>query len=211
MKWVLIVMAVGASGQPEWRYRTLRHRGEAVLRTLMFALTLAFSPAYALDPLDMPKQWPDGPMKEFFQHLMRPDNDSRPQLDKRNPLSCCGAGDVGDTKYKVEHGNGPHPDDTWYARRAVPPRDRLRCAAEGRLVTKLPPRVAFPMPRLRVAALQAPTDFRHGCGSGDVSWRGLLRSATTAIERQRRIAAGKVARRLPPVTDRKKFSDDFLA
>jgi len=20
-----------------------------------------------------------------------------------------------DTKYKVEHGNGPHPDDTWYA------------------------------------------------------------------------------------------------
>lgn len=115
MKWVLIVMAVGASGQPEWRYRTLRHRGEAVMRTLMFALTLAFSPAYALDPLDMPKQWPDGPMKEFFQHLMRPDNDSRPQLDKRNPLSCCGAGDVVDTKYKVEHGNGPHPDDTWYA------------------------------------------------------------------------------------------------
>ena len=42
MKWVLIVMAVGASGQPEWRYRTLRHRGEAVMRTLMFALTLAF-------------------------------------------------------------------------------------------------------------------------------------------------------------------------
>jgi hypothetical protein len=64
------------------------------------------------------------------------------------------------------------------------------------------------MPRLRVAALPAPTDFRDGCGSGDVSWRGLLRSATTAIERQRRIAAGKVARRLPPVTDRKKFSDD---
>src|SRR6185503_10584308 len=87
MKWVLIVMAVGASGQPEWRYRTLRHRGEAVMRTLMFALTLAFSPAYALDPLDMPKQWPDGPMKEFFQHLMRPDNNSRPQLDERNPLS----------------------------------------------------------------------------------------------------------------------------
>ena len=115
MKWVLIVMAVGASGQPEWHYRTLRHRGEAVMRTLMFALTLACSPAYALDPLDMPKQWPDGPMKEFFQHLMRPDNDSRPQLDERSPLSCCGAGDVVDTKFKVEHGNGPHPDDTWYA------------------------------------------------------------------------------------------------
>jgi hypothetical protein len=63
----------------------------------------------------MPKQWPDGPMKEFFQHLMRPDNDSRPQLDERSPLSCCGAGDVVDTKFKVEHGNGPHPDDTWYA------------------------------------------------------------------------------------------------
>jgi hypothetical protein len=85
------------------------------MRTLMFALTLACSPAYALDPLDMPKQWPDGPMKEFFQHLTRPDNDSRPQLDERSPLSCCGAGDVVDTKFKVEHGNGPHPDDTWYA------------------------------------------------------------------------------------------------
>jgi len=101
-----------------------------------------------------------------------------------------------------------HADIVRSARRAVRPRDRLLCAAEGRLVTKLPPRVDFPMPRLRVAALQAPTDFRDGCGSGDVSWRGLLRSATTAIERQRRIAAGKVARRLPPVTDRKKFSDD---
>jgi len=104
-----------------------------------------------------------------------------------------------------------HADIVRSARRAVRPRDRLLCAAEGRLVTKLPPRVDFPMPRLRVAALPAPTDFRDGCGSGDVSWRGLLRSATTAIERQRRIAAGKVARRLPPVTDRKKFSDDFLA
>ena len=28
---------------------------------------------------------------------------------------CCGAGDVVDSKFKVEHGNGPHPDDTWYA------------------------------------------------------------------------------------------------
>src|SRR4249919_1033058 len=78
-----------------------------------------------------------------------------------------------------------HADIVRSARRAVRPRDRLLCAAEGRLVTKLPPRVDFPMTRLR--------------------------AATTAIERQRRIAAGKVARRLPPVTDRKKFSDDFLA
>ena len=139
----------------------------------MFAFTLACSPAYALDPLDMQKQWPDGPLKDFFQNLMRPDNKLGPQLDERNPLSCCGAGDVVDTKFKVEHGDGPYPDDTWYAWIKskwvkIPPEkivpdfapdghaylfmltmygphgepydraDRLFCAAERGLVTRLP-------------------------------------------------------------------------
>ena len=68
------------------------------------------------DPLEQPpKQWPDGPLKRFFQHLQRPDNHLRPQYDENQLTSCCGASDVVDTKFKVEPGNGPDPEDTWYA------------------------------------------------------------------------------------------------
>src|SRR4051812_39085770 len=67
--------------------------GRPVIRLPLLELALACSPACAqgIDPLDVPKQWPDGPLKDFFQNLMRPDNDARLQFDERNPPSCCGA------------------------------------------------------------------------------------------------------------------------
>ena len=62
-----------------------------------------------------PVQWPDGPLNRWFKQLQRPDNHLRPQFDENNPTSCCGAGDTVNTKFKVEPGTGPHPDDVWYA------------------------------------------------------------------------------------------------
>ena len=68
------------------------------------------------DPLEQPpKQWPDGPLKKFFQGLLRPDNHLQPQYDENQPTSCCGAGGLVDTKFEVEPGSGPHPEDTRYA------------------------------------------------------------------------------------------------
>ena len=60
------------------------------------------------------KQWPPGPLKDFFENLKRPDAHALPYFEGQ-PTSCCGAGDVVDTKFKVEHGNSKHPEDVWYA------------------------------------------------------------------------------------------------
>jgi hypothetical protein len=35
-------------------------------------------------------------------------------LDPKS-LSCCGAGDTVQTKFKVENAGGQYPEDTWYA------------------------------------------------------------------------------------------------
>jgi hypothetical protein len=61
-------------------------------------------------------EWPDGPYKEWFQNLQRPDNDRHPErkLDPRS-LSCCGAADVVRTKFKVEDNGDQYPEDTWFA------------------------------------------------------------------------------------------------
>jgi hypothetical protein len=61
-------------------------------------------------------EWPDGPNKEWFQNLQRPDNDLYPsrKLDPKS-LSCCGAADVVKTKFKVESAGSQYPEDTWYA------------------------------------------------------------------------------------------------
>jgi hypothetical protein len=59
-------------------------------------------------------EWPDGPNKQWFQKLERPDNDKHPYRDSRS-RSCCGAGDVVKTKFKVEGGDDKYPDDRWYA------------------------------------------------------------------------------------------------
>src|SRR5712691_4305329 len=61
-------------------------------------------------------EWPDGPYKEWFQNLKRPDNDRYPdrKLNSKS-LYCCGAADVVKTKFKVESTSGPYPEDRWYA------------------------------------------------------------------------------------------------
>jgi hypothetical protein len=63
---------------------------------------------------DRPKhEWPDGPNGDFLKNLQRPDNHKR----YRDPhaQSCCDAADTVQTKFKVEAGNGPHPEDRWHA------------------------------------------------------------------------------------------------
>jgi hypothetical protein len=85
------------------------------MRRSIFALAalLALSPARADmpfnaefgDPSDQKREWPDGPVKDFLKNLQRPDKKAQ---------SCCDAGDVVKTKFKVE-GTGQHPDDQWYA------------------------------------------------------------------------------------------------
>ena len=59
-------------------------------------------------------EWPDGPLKKFLHGLQRPDNDRHPERDKHS-RSCCDAGDTVKTKFKVEPGDGKHPEDRWYA------------------------------------------------------------------------------------------------
>jgi hypothetical protein len=85
---------------------------------LALAMPLVPTTALAQDPFSgaidpLPKQWPDSPLNKWFKSPERPDNYLRP-LDK-DRTSCCGAGDTVDTKFKVEPGTGPHPDDVWYA------------------------------------------------------------------------------------------------
>ena len=62
------------------------------------------------------REWPDGPEKEWFQNLQRPDNDAHPsrKIDPKS-LYCCGAADVVKTKFKVESAGRQYPEDTWYA------------------------------------------------------------------------------------------------
>lgn len=57
---------------------------------------------------------PTGPTNKWFQKLERPDNDKYPYRDPRS-RSCCGAGDVVKTRFKVEDAGDKHPDDRWYA------------------------------------------------------------------------------------------------
>jgi hypothetical protein len=60
--------------------------------------------------------WPDGPHKEWFQKLQRPDNDAHPyRKTDHKSLFCCGAADVVKTKFKVEQGGGRYAEDVWYA------------------------------------------------------------------------------------------------
>ena len=85
-----------------------------LLLAALLAGSIAHVPARAdtLGPINstvMPKQWPDGPLKDFLEKLQRPDAHLYPYFEG-NPISCCGAGDVVDTKFRVEHGKGPHPE-----------------------------------------------------------------------------------------------------
>jgi hypothetical protein len=60
------------------------------------------------------REWPDGPNKTFLENLQRPDNHKYLNRDK-NSQSCCDAGDTVQTTFKVEFGEGKHPEDRWYA------------------------------------------------------------------------------------------------
>jgi hypothetical protein len=59
-------------------------------------------------------EWPDGPNKNWFQNLQRPDNAQNPHRDKKS-LFCCGVADTVKTKFKVEPADEKYPQDTWYA------------------------------------------------------------------------------------------------
>jgi hypothetical protein len=61
-------------------------------------------------------EWPDGPYKQWFENLQRPDNDAHPSR-KQDPKSlyCCGIADIVKTKFKVENTGGQYPEDNWYA------------------------------------------------------------------------------------------------
>jgi hypothetical protein len=60
-------------------------------------------------------EWPDGPMKEWFRNLKRPDGWKNPHWDEKS-RSCCDVADTVKTKFKVEPlGSGPYPEDVWYA------------------------------------------------------------------------------------------------
>jgi hypothetical protein len=59
-------------------------------------------------------EWPEGPYKEWFENLKRPDVEHKKLFDEKS-RSCCGVGDVVKTKFLVEPAGGKHPDDRWYA------------------------------------------------------------------------------------------------
>ena len=63
------------------------------------------------------RDWPPGPNRDYLRDLQRLDNWKNPSRWP-NPasLSCCDVGDTVKTKFKVEAGDRPHPEDRWYAR-----------------------------------------------------------------------------------------------
>src|SRR4051812_35546009 len=82
---------------------------------LKFALLIA-STVPALAAGDKEKDWPDGPLKNYFQGLQRPDNHLNPsrKIDPKSQF-CCGIADTVKTKFALVPGGGPHPEDSWFA------------------------------------------------------------------------------------------------
>jgi hypothetical protein len=62
------------------------------------------------------EEYPDGPLKDYFQQLERPDNHLNPsrKIDQKSQF-CCGIANTVKTKFKVEPGNEKYPEDRWYA------------------------------------------------------------------------------------------------
>jgi hypothetical protein len=65
-------------------------------------------------PYVQKRDWPPGPNRDYLRDLQRPDNHLNRYRDK-NSQSCCDAGDTVETKFKVAPGDGPYPEDQWYA------------------------------------------------------------------------------------------------
>ena len=87
---------------------------------ILLASLLITSPALAYEffggPVEPPDGWPNTPLSQYFKGLQRPDNHLRPPFDETNePMSCCDAGDVVNTKFKVEPSSAPYPQDAWFA------------------------------------------------------------------------------------------------
>ena len=82
----------------------------ACICSVVTAFILFTSPCLALG------EWPDGPHKEWFENLRRPDNHLHPErnVDPKSQY-CCGAADVVKTRFKVEMAGGEYPEDSWYA------------------------------------------------------------------------------------------------
>ena len=82
----------------------------ACICSVVTAFIFFTSPCFALG------EWPDGPHKEWFENLRRPDNHLHPErnVDPKSQY-CCGAADVVRTRFKVEMAGGEYPEDSWYA------------------------------------------------------------------------------------------------
>jgi hypothetical protein len=77
------------------------------MRHIALIAALLITPAYA------DSDWPDSALSRYFKSLLRPDRHLK--HNETGPISCCGAGDVVKTKFKVEVGNNAHPEDAWFA------------------------------------------------------------------------------------------------
>ena len=64
-------------------------------------LVIAALSALAASPAAAGGEWPDGPNKQWFKGLQRPDNHNFPDRDL-DSMTCCGPGDVVKTKFRVE-------------------------------------------------------------------------------------------------------------
>ena len=77
-------------------------------------LVIAALSALAASPVAAGGEWPDGPNKQWFKGLQRPDNHKFPDRDL-DSMTCCGPGDVVKTRFRVELATGAYPRDVWYA------------------------------------------------------------------------------------------------
>jgi len=77
-------------------------------------LVIAALSALAASPAAAGGEWPDGPNKQWFKGLQRPDNHKFPDRDL-DSMTCCGPGDVVKTRFRVELATGAYPRDVWYA------------------------------------------------------------------------------------------------
>jgi hypothetical protein len=81
------------------------------LRAALLACAFGF---VGVHPSSAGGEWPDSPHRAWFKQLQRPDNRAHSYRDEKSRF-CCDIADTVDTKFKVESGGGPYPEDTWYA------------------------------------------------------------------------------------------------